>query len=375
MKITQKPKTTKKKKLNLLILCQNQFGYHIDTYFYCKYLRNQHNITYLCWNYSMPEQSMDGVKIVSVSRNGNILIRNYRYILAAMRYMTHNCIDVCFIKYFRGCSLLRLFFPWKIFIFDIRSGYINQNFFLGWLYNSFLKFESIFFNHITVISKALAKKLNLHKKFSIIPLGSIPMSDKNKNFNTISLLYVGTLSNRQIHKTIQGIYFFLQKESKGHVPLIYTIIGDSDGNELEELEHLTNKLKLQNHVKLLGRIPYEQLRPHFDTHNIGVSFVPITPYFDVQPVTKSFDYLLSGMPVIATATSQNKLIINKTNGVLINDTIEDFAKGVEKIYNSSALFNSQAIREASQIYHWRLIVGELEKYLLQVYDASSEKQK
>lgn len=371
MKIRQTPKITPKKKLNLLILCQNQFGYHIDTYFYCEYLRSQHNITYLCWNYSKPEQSMDGVKIVYVSRNGNILIRNYRYIRAAMHYMIHNCIDICFIKYFRGCSLLKLFFPRKKFVFDIRSGYIKQNIFLGWLYNFFLKLEAIFFNHITVISTALAKKLNIHKKFLIIPIGSIPISVENKNFKTISLLYVGTLSNRQIDKTIQGIYLYLQKRSKGHIPLIYTVIGDSDGNELEELKHLTNKLKLQNHVKLLGRIPYEQLKPYFVTHNIGVSFVPITPYFDVQPVTKSFDYLLSGMPVIATATSQNKLIINKTNGVLVNDTIEDFARGIENIYNNSALFNSLAIREAAQIYHWRLIVDGLENYLFQVYDASS----
>ena len=361
---------TKRHRLSLLILCQNQFGYHIATYFYCKYLRNLHKVTYLCWEYSKPKQTMDDIDIVYVSRAGNLLVRNLRYILAALSYLRCHCVDVCFIKYFRGCSLLRIFYPWKKFVFDIRTGYIKQNILSGAVYNFFLRLESIVFSHITIISMSLAKKLRLGKKISILPLGSIQLSDNIKKFDNIKLLYVGTLSNRKIEKTIHGFSLFLQKQKKAF-SVTYTIIGDGDHDELRELKALVNKLNLKSQVKLLGRIPFDQLTPYFDTHNIGISFVPIEPCFDVQPATKTFDYLLAGMPVIATATTENKIVINKNNGVLIDDTIEDFATGIEKAYKNHGQFKSQTIRQAAQIYHWRLIVDNLEEYLLNIYNSTS----
>ena len=360
---------TKKHRLKLLILCQQQFGYHIDTYFYCKYLSARYNITYLCWDYSLPKQAMEGITIVYISRTGNLLVRNLRYMLAAMSYLRHNCVDVCFNPYFRGCSLLRLFFPRQKFVLDIRSGYIKQHILSGKVYNFFLRLESIIFSHVTIVSMSLARKLKLQKKISILPLGSISISDNIKTFNDLKFLYVGTLSNRQIEKTIHGVSLFLQKQQIKTFSFLYTIIGDGDHGELEQLKALVNKLNLSCQVKLLGRIPFDQLKPYFDTHNIGVSFVPIIPCFDFQPVTKTFDSLLAGMPVIATATYENKLVINENNGVLIDDTIEGFASGIEEIHKKQGQYKSQNIRAAAQIYHWRLIVSNLEKYLLNVYNS------
>jgi nucleoside-diphosphate-sugar epimerase len=70
---------------------------------------------------------------------------------------------------------------------------------------------------------------------------------------------------------------------------------------------------------------------YFDIHNIGVSYIPMLKCFDNQPPTKTFEYLLSGMPVIATATNANKDIINDVNGVLINDNSEEVYNGLTAI--------------------------------------------
>jgi len=43
------------------------------------------------------------------------------------------------------------------------------------------------------------------------------------------------------------------------------------------------------------------------------------PYYDCQPATKTFEYILSGMVCIATSTYENKKLINNINGVLCND--------------------------------------------------------
>ena len=140
--------------------------------------------------------------------------------------------------------------------------------------------------------------------------------------------------------------------------IIYTIIGDGDHGELERLKVLVNKLKLGSKVKLMGRVPFNLFRPYFDTHNIEISFVPIIPCFDCQPV-------------IATATFENQIVINENNGVLIDDTIEAFASGVEELHKKQGQYKSKTIREAAQIYHWRLIVSNLEEYLLNVYNSKA----
>jgi len=93
-------------------------------------------------------------------------------------------------------------------------------------------------------------------------------------------------------------------------------------------------------------------------HNVGVSYVPITPYFDVQPPTKTFEYLLAGMPVIATRTKENEKVINEYNGVLIDDTPEDFRNGLALLYEriSANKFTSSRIIESSESYTWERIV-------------------
>jgi glycosyltransferase involved in cell wall biosynthesis len=308
---------------------------------------------------------MNNISIQYISRSGNILIRNIRYIKAAISYLRNNPIDICFIKYFRGCSILRILFPKKIFIFDIRSGSITQNRLSRIFVDSLIRFESFFFQHVTIISHPLAVKFNLSKRAKILPIGSIPLSSSEKIFNHLNLIYVGTLSNRHIEKTVLGFALFI-KNAPTTTRYSYTIIGDGYWGEVESLRSLVKELNLTEQIKIVGRLPFEQLPEYFDQHNIGVSFVPLTPYFDIQPVSKTFDYLLSGMVVLATATSENRLVIDNTNGFLINDTIEDFAKGLTHILAERNRFSSSEIRSKSQKFHWQLIVNDLENYFLSI---------
>ncbi len=356
------------KRMNLLILCKSQFGSHIDTFFYCKYLRKNHNVTYLCWDYWRPKQNLPDVKIVYVSRIGNILIRNINFLKAAIKYLHNNSVDVCFIKYFNGCHILRLLYPKTVFVFDIRTGSIVQNIFSRRLYNVCLRFESMFFKNVTVISKSLAQRFWLAKKATILPLGSIPLSRVRKTFENLKLVYVGTLQGRNIEKTIYGFAEFLNSNDS-NIECSYTIVGDGFSGEVDRFRLLCKELKIDDKVTLVGRVPFDQLSEYFDSHNVGISFVPMIPVYDVQPVTKTFDYLLSGMPVIGTATSENKLVINKNNGLLIEDTSESFAAGLVEFLTIKDQFSSEEILTNSMKYHWERIVTDLEAY----FESCSEK--
>lgn len=247
-------------------------------------------------------------------------------------------------------------------ILDIRTLSIVPSKAKRYLDNSLLKLESKLFKNITVISKSLATKLGLAGTATLLPLGADSISKKRKDFNKFNLLYVGTLYNRNIEKAIEAFALFC-KEKKNTIPVKFTIIGEGSGEELELLRATVKRLNLGEKVHILGRIPHNQLQKHFDTHNVGVSYIPMTTYYDLQPATKTFEYLLSGMPVIATATSENKLVINESNGVISDDTVEGFSKGIVLLHNRLSSFNSTTIRHNSSTYRWNKIIDHLAHYI------------
>lgn len=352
----------------MIILNQNQFGYLNDTYYYCKYLRYDFDLTYLCWFYNYKKIHLNKIRIYYVSRSGNVVVRNIRYILRSIFEIKKNHYDIHFIKYFSGCSLLKLFCPTKKFILDIRTGSVNNKSKLKRkIYNKLIYIESKVFKNITIISESLRNRLNIskHKTF-ILPVGGDIISETNKLFTTMQLLYVGTFNNRNIEKTIIGFHKFYE-EYKNLIDTTYTIIGSGNKTEFFKIKETINKLNISSVVRLVGYKDHESLKKYFDQANIGVSHIPITEYFDCQPPTKTFEYLLSGLCVIGTNTTENKKIINNSNGVLINDDPLSFYNGLIHLYNNMQSFNSRQIANNILRYKWsNIILNYFKMYLYKI---------
>jgi len=349
-------------KRNLLFINSIQFGYNNATYYYCKYLKDNFSITYLCWDHDLPKIDMPSIQLLYVNRNGNIIIRSLRFLRYAFKELRNEPVIV-FIKYFKIVSLaLRLLRPRHSFVLDIRTGSVHKNPLIRRFHDARLKFETKFFKNVTVISESLAEKLGISHRAHILPLGADVISSKNKTFKELNLLYVGTLHNRNIDITIRGFKKFYN-EFKNQISITYTIIGSGPNNEEISLRDIVEKCGISDFVKITGQIPHNQLAPFFEHSNIGISYVPMTDYYDVQPVTKTFEYLLSGMPVIATNTSENRKVINQENGILVGETPEDFYSGLKEIYRKREMFHSAKIRESSRDYTWENIVrNNMKKY-------------
>jgi len=337
----------------ILIFNTNQFGYHTDYYKYCEYLRKEFSITYFCFDSGFKKLEMENVKVKYVSTKGNKIVRGIRFMLKAIM-LTHNFRGIIFVHYFESCQLLKCFFPKKKMILDIRSMAINQKFKDRIQYNRKLKRTTKYFDFVTVISEGLRKKLKLSNEHSaILPLGADIISTTKKDFNKkIKLLYVGTLNGRNIAQTITGLSIFLNNNPAFNIT--YDIVGD--GKELADLKNLVVTEKLTNIVKFHGRIPHFQIKPYFDKCTVGVSYVPVTEYYEHQPVTKTYEYILSGLICIATNTYENKKIINRKNGLLCDDNSESFAQALEKIAERSLNYTSSDIRITLQDHTWSRIV-------------------
>jgi glycosyltransferase involved in cell wall biosynthesis len=353
-------------KKNLLIINGAQFGHSSGHYFYCKYLSESYTVNYICYDRGLKRMDLKDVNVYYISFSGNKLIRSLRFIKDCIRYSYLKRPDIIIITYFNYCFLLGIFCCSKKTILDIRTGSLNRNRLLRSIENIVILFKSWFFNGIIILSDSLRKKLKINeKKCNIVPLGSEIYFAGDHSYNTLNLLYVGVFDDRNIGKTIDGLHLFLQRNTRNAIEITYTIIGFGSDIEIQKILDNISDYKMSDVVKYEGRKSLEELAPYFEKSNIGIVFVPQTPGYDYQPVTKLFEYTLSGMPVIATNTYENRLIVNKSNGVLINDSSEDFCIGLERIYNNRNSYNSSAIRKSVENNTWENIVNtNLKPYLL-----------
>ena len=158
------------------------------------------------------------------------------------------------------------------------------------------------------------------------------------------------------------MYQFLAKKFP-QIRIAYTIIGWGSLNVVEKLKFTIKNTQLHKIIHFEGKKNYGELPYYFKIANIGIAYVPTVDYYQNQPVTKLFEYMLSGMPVIATNTNENKLILNSTNGVLCDDTPEAFAQALEKIVANK--YDSDEIRNSMMKYHWKHLVENNLKVFLE----------
>ena len=347
---------------NLLIINRFQFGYHTDYYKYCQYLKDEYCITFLCFDSGRPKLEMQNVNIRYVPLAGFNFLRGLRYFLTAyITIMKFN--GVVFVNYFEYCYLLKKLIPHKKMILDIRTLSINKNENIRNKNDYNIGKATKYFDYTTIISEGLRQKLNIdNNKSAILPLGADVISSSSKDFtNDIRLLYVGTLNGRNIAHTITGLSLFLEY-SPLNLNITYNIVGE--GDEFHYLQQLIKNLNLEQVVKLHGRIPHFEITPFFDKCNIGISYVPMTSFYEYQPVTKTFEYILSGMPCIATNTYENKLIVSSLNGVLCDDNPESFSQALLDMHKRLKKFRSETIRNTLIDCTWENIVKNIFKPIL-----------
>lgn len=350
----------------LLILNRAQFGYHLGTYYYSRWAAKKLHITYVGFDAGRPKLHAEGVEVKYVSHAGRKCVRYLRFLLICARAV-RRCRGAILINYFPGCSVLRCLGPGPRMILDIRTGSIRSNAYARRCENQIMQCETRFFRNISVVSRSLAARLHLPaERTHILPLGAERMPAKVKRCDRLDLLYVGTLDGRRIEDTVVGFERFL-RDYGAAIAMTYTIVGDGHNGELDGLRRMVQLKGLDDVVRLPGYVHRTRLESTFERCNVGVSYVPICDMYDCQPVTKTFEYLFAGMPVIATATTENRKVVTRFNGVLIPDTPEGFYRGLKEVYARRHEFDSEVVRRSCPESLWDRIVNlDLVPYILDI---------
>ena len=351
-------------KKKLLVISPSQFGYLSDYYYYCKYLEKEYQITYICFDEQLKKIPSTQVEVIYIPVHPNKIYRYYPWLQAISRTIKKNKFDLIFTYNFKLCSYLHWITTNTKVVLDIRTGSVKEHKIKNWLQNTRIKLESKMFKHVTIVSDALTKRLLINPgKCHRLPLGAELRKKENRTYHDMNLLYVGTLNNRRIHETIKGFKLFHAKF--GHiVKCEYNIFGFGTPKEEKQLNESIKNQELSNIVKFHGRKNINELSEYYQKSTIGVSYIPITTYFHPQPPTKTFEYILSGMICIATATHANLELINKENGILCKDNPESFSQALEKYYHQREHYKYNKVVGSLKTYTWENIVEfNLKPYL------------
>jgi len=343
-------------KNRLLVVDRTQYGYQTGSYKYVQYLKDKYDITYICFDQNKSHYEEEGVEIIYISRSSSFWKRIYTFISHVLDIIKRDSHDIILIRYFFLSSLIP-FLSKKRSVLNIRTGSVGFNPFKNLLLDKIMLFESRFFDRVLVISASLAKKLSFNSyKVDILPLGSDILSFKSKDYSKLHLFYMGSLALRGIDQTIEGIYIFLQKNRD--IEIKYDIIGRGGAVDVASIESAIKRFKLEEYVFFHGEKRHSELGDYFDSSTVGVSYIPMTSYFDCQPPTKTFEYLGAGMVCLATRTAENIAVINEKNGQLCDDNPESFADALKEIYLKRDGYRTSAIQASLKEYQWRDIVND-----------------
>lgn len=338
----------------ILFVTKAQFGYLVDYNMYVKYLSDSYEIQFICMDQGKKYMNSLSIAFRNIKLNKLPFIKTFQFIKEVRRTERFFNPDFIHIQYFFGASLLKFLFPKKNLILDIRTASVVRSRLRRFAENSIIKFESLFFSNISVVSNGVKKKLNLNNQSIVIPVGGEIIQRKKYELDeTLNLIYVGTFFNREIHKTISGLKLFLDKNPK--LKCKYIIIGDGDFESMQKVKDTIERESMSKNVHLAGYIPNEHLTRFYDEAHVGISFIPINSYFNYQPPTKTYEYLLAGIPVIATNTVSNSEVINDQNGILINDSPESFCMGLIRMLASFEAYDDGQIRNTAIDYTWENI--------------------
>lgn len=340
----------------LLMVSFEQFGYHTDSYEYCRYLADRYRITYLCPDQGLPRKELDGVEVAYRQRPplGKVELG---LLIETNRLLRRRQFTLVFLRRTKFSFLLRLRHPQTPFVFDVRSGSIEESGLRRRIENGLLRANAAFFPHVTVISSGLSRQLGLAGKAHVVPLGADPQPVVDPIRNELRLIYVGTFKNRHLERTVEGLGRFVSSAAC-QLPVRFTLVGFGSDQERTAIREAAESAGLGDRVRIRDRLDRADLPGVLAEHNVGVAFTPQVPWFEHQPSTKVFEYLQCGLLCIATDNQANREIISPANGLLIPDTVEGFRRGLEQVVELLGAWEPGLVADGVRDHTWRAIVND-----------------
>jgi glycosyltransferase involved in cell wall biosynthesis len=146
-----------------------------------------------------------------------------------------------------------------------------------------------------------------------------------------------------------------------------SIVGD--GNDKDYLMQLTERSGHSSRFVFHNFVPHEKLAKIIHGHHLGISYIPREKIYDANPPLKTIEILASGIPVVGSDTSGNKIFITPGhNGYLFGGNPKDLSDILIYIWESGIQKEMyRNAKKSARNWDWDYLAN---KYLIRVYKKS-----
>lgn len=235
----------------------------------------------------------------------------------------------------------------------------------SYLFDKFEKFSCKFIDIIVVVTPSIAKKFPPGKTILVRNMPDVSTMEKirNQDVNKInfSAIYAGGLTRiRGIKEIIQAIGSI----ENNKIDLL--LLGEWESKDFEKE---CKSLKEWNRVKFFGFVPFLEMNKYLLKADVGLlCFLPEPNNVNAMP-NKMFEYMITGLPVVASNFPLWKEIIEGNNcGICVNPyDPKEIAKAIEHLMehpDEVKKMRRNGIKAVLQNYNWE----NESKKLLEVYE-------
>lgn len=169
--------------------------------------------------------------------------------------------------------------------------------------------------------------------------------------SAIKLIYVGTVSeSRGRDVMLDAMKLIADKQLKLHL----TIVGASP-QQLQYCQQRIDALSLQTYVKVIGKVSGTEIPHYLAQADAAICLWQASPWNQFNPPTKLFEYLVAGLPVLASnIRTHTRYVQDGHNGFIFAYDARALALVLEHLHNQSdqiPLMQQQALQSGQQ-YLW-----------------------
>lgn len=194
------------------------------------------------------------------------------------------------------------------------------------------------------------------------PQGEVPNQEISFFLDRYTLIYVGSLGPiRGLEMVVEAMPKIIKEIPEIHLLLIGT------GVRKNILERLVNKTRVGEHVTLKGWLDFRYVPQYLRAARAGVIPHLSTEHTNTTIPNKIFDYMVHGLPVIASDVAPMKRIIEEEKcGVTFKaNNLDDFVNAVARVYHDQEnQFGKNGRTAVFKRYNWK----EDSAILLKVFD-------
>jgi|HigsolmetaAR206D_1030411.scaffolds.fasta_scaffold10874_2 glycosyltransferase involved in cell wall biosynthesis len=212
-------------------------------------------------------------------------------------------------------------------------------------------------------------EINRPLKLDVLNYPLKTLSDRNiliRRSNNISLVYAGAISRERGILEMTEAFCILKKDNPN---ISFNIIGEISEDLIKEIDEIFCKFNLtRDGFYLRGRISLDKVYEYYSQSQIGLCILHPVPNYTRSLATKLFEYMSTGLAIVASNFDDWRMLIEDANcGLVVDpyDVREVVAKIQFLIDNPSLieLYGKNGRSEYERKYNW----DEEEAKLINLY--------